>query len=122
MKKSPTAQALAELKAEGWLAEKIEQRLPIPGRFVTRDAFGILDILAMKVGEPILGLQVTSRSNVNSRLNKAVEKGTALTWVQCGGRFEVWGFSPTGKRTVIMTGSGTWDDMTERPKNASGKK
>lgn len=99
---------MQELSDLGFACAKVEQRLPIPGRFVTRDAFGILDILAMKVGSPILGVQVTSRSNVNSRMNKALAKGSAIQWVACGGRFEVWGYSPTGKRAVRLLPTGNW--------------
>lgn len=108
-KQSPTSKALQELREQGYLAEKVEQRLPIPGKFVTRDLFGVIDIVAMKAGEILRAVQVTSRSNVNARMTKAHEKGTALTWVQAGGAFEIWGYGgKSGKRVVGLTRNGEW--------------
>ena len=83
--KTPSAKALARLREYGWEAETVEKRLPIPGLFVTKDLFGVIDIVAMKPGSPILAVQATSRTNVNARMAKAQASGKALLWVQCGG-------------------------------------
>ncbi|MDH5626652.1 MAG: hypothetical protein OEY69_00020 [Candidatus Krumholzibacteria bacterium] len=112
-KSSPTRKALKELFDQGYLPEVVEKRLPIPGKFVTRDLFNVIDILAIKPGHPVLALQVTTRDHVNHRMTKTVEKGTALTWVQTNNRFEVWGYSPTGKRTVRMLPTGNWLEIKE---------
>ena len=102
--KSPTAQALAELRADGYEVGVVERRLPIPGLWVTQDLFGIIDLVAMKPGEPLLAVQVTSRSNINARITKALAGGKAKTWVSTGNKFEIVGFGgkKTSKRTVVM--------------------
>ncbi len=108
-KQSPTAKALKELRLQGWMAEVVEKRLPIPGKFVTRDLFNCIDIIAMRYGEPVLAVQVTSRTNVNARLTKSKE--SALVWVSTKNRFEVWGYGPNGKRLVRMTPCGWMENL-----------
>jgi hypothetical protein len=39
----------------------------IPGAGIRRDLFGFADILALKVGEPILAIQSTSAGNVAAK-------------------------------------------------------
>ena len=67
---SPTARSLTHLREAGYLAEVVEKR--IPRVFITRDLFGFLDILAIREGE-VLGVQVTSGSNVSARIRKIAE-------------------------------------------------
>ena len=98
MKASPTARTMAQLRLEGWIAEKVEQRLPIPGRFVTRDMGGFGDILAWKPGEGILAVQATSASNVPAHAVKAAGLKTLRPWLEAGGRFEIWGWAKYGAR------------------------
>jgi hypothetical protein len=108
-KQSPTQKAMKELRGQGWIVEKVEQRLPIPNRFVTRDLFQCLDLVAMKDHEPLLGLQVTSRTNVNARMTKAKVGGKAIIWVSTGNRFEIWGYAPNGSvRKVVLAMTGEW--------------
>ena len=111
-KASPTAKALKELREGGWLAEKVEQRLPIPGKFVTRDLYQCIDLVCMKPCQPLLAVQVTSRSNVNARLMKS--KVMAAVWVSTGNRFVVIGYGTTktkGERRVVqLSTDGTWKE------------
>lgn len=120
---SPTARALEDLRARGWIATKVEQRIsfpPKPGqRFpetILRDAFGFGDILAMHPGLGILLVQVTSGDggNLQARVRKAtaplVEDGkTGLQvpntvapmvkcWIAAGGKLEFWGYAKRGKQ------------------------
>ena len=113
---SPTARTLATLRAMDYLAEKVEQRLPIPGRFVTRDFGGFGDILAAHPGRGILLVQATSRPNVNARINKITladlpgkspkhpamrmnpVRLNVIRWLAAGGRAEVWGWYKKGSR------------------------
>lgn len=113
MNATPTARSIQTLRSMGFLADKVEQRLPIPGgRPVTRDAFGFGDILACHPQGGILLVQATSRPNVNHRvtkvtadqiLGKSKAQGNPalrpnpvrlnlLAWLRAGGRFEVWGW------------------------------
>lgn len=102
---SPTARTVQTLRASGWIADRVEQRLPIPGgRPVTKDAFGFGDVLAAHPMYGTLLVQATSRPNVNARITKATRADGAdgvrpnpirlnlLTWLRAGGRFEVWGW------------------------------
>lgn len=110
---TPTARALERLRRDGWIADKVEQTLPIPGRTVTRDVYGFADILAAHPQRGILLVQVTSRSNVNARITKAtaetVEDGIGseepnlvraklIVWLSAGGLFEVHGWAKAGPR------------------------
>ena len=67
----------------------------IPRPNIRRDLFGVGDVLAMKVGEPLLLVQATSAANVSARISKAKKEPRLRTWLTCGYRFEVWGW---GKR------------------------
>jgi predicted metalloprotease len=65
-----TALSLAHLRAQGYLCDVVEKR--IPGCMITKDLFGFVDILAVRRGE-ILGVQTTSSSNMASRIAKIAE-------------------------------------------------
>lgn len=104
MTATPTARSLALLRDHGWLAEKVEQRLPIPGQFVTRDAFGFGDILAVRFGtggSAIALVQATSSSNLSARVKKATTGPVAdglRTWLSAGGKFLLFGWGKRGPR------------------------
>lgn len=68
---TPTARTLDHLHEHGWLAEKVEQRLPIPGKFVTRDLFGFADVFAIAPDGECVLIQVTSGDHVAERVTKA---------------------------------------------------
>jgi hypothetical protein len=92
---SPTARTLARLRELGYRADVVERRLP--GCFVTRDLFGIIDVVAARPGE-VLGVQCTSASNLAARLAKAKDAPGLTDWLAAGARFEVWGWSKRGPR------------------------
>jgi hypothetical protein len=45
---TPAARSTKFLRDHGFSVCRVEQRLPIPGKFVTKDAFGFGDLLAMR--------------------------------------------------------------------------
>jgi hypothetical protein len=101
MAASPTQRTLGRLRKAGWLCQTVEQRLP--RCFITRDLFGCIDVIAIKPGEPVLGVQCTSAGNVAARLAKALRAPGLRTWLACGCAFQVWGWSkrgPRGKRKL----------------------
>lgn len=55
-----------------------------------KDLFGCIDVLAMKPGDGLLGLQVTSKTNKSSRRNKIMDSEEMYCWLQSGGRLELW--------------------------------
>jgi hypothetical protein len=75
---SPTARTLAYLRRRGYTAGVVERFIAGVGEHgqgIRRDFLGCIDLIAVKPGSPILGVQATSISNVSARLAKA--KATA---------------------------------------------
>jgi len=78
---------------------------------VRQDLYGIIDLLAMKAGEPLLAVQVTTTAHLTERMHKAPE--TVRDWEStgCRMRFHGWGQrGPRGKRKVW-----TLDERTLAP-------
>lgn len=97
---SPTQRALKVLRDQGWTVAIVEKWNPHAK--VRQDLFGFIDLLAMKQGV-LLGVQVTSTSNMNARKDKALESPNLRAWLITGNQFEVWGFAkkgPRGKRKL----------------------
>lgn len=68
MSLSPTSLSLARLREEGWVVEVVERW----AGGARHDLFGLLDLVAVRGAETI-GVQTTTASNFNARLNKVVE-------------------------------------------------
>jgi hypothetical protein len=97
-KESPTSRALRDLRQLGFIADKVEQRLP--KCFITRDLFGCIDIVAVREGVGILGVQATSNNggNHSARRIKAIAEPRLRNWLLAGGRFEIWSYAKQGAR------------------------
>lgn len=98
---SPTQRSLKMLRAAGFTVEKVEQRLPIPGRFVTRDLFNLWDLLAIHPVERIIGVQVTTMANKSAHVKKLAGNPVLNQWRAAGGRGQLhcWRMvGPRGKR------------------------
>jgi hypothetical protein len=93
---SPTGRTLKLLRRGGWLVEVVERW--VPGANIRRDLWGVGDVLAMKVGKPLLLVQVTSDSNVATRVAKSKAEPRLRTWLQCGCTFEVIGWAKRAGR------------------------
>jgi hypothetical protein len=100
---SPTQRTMERLRSEGWTTDKVEQRLPIPGRFVTRDMGGFADGSAWKGGAGILAWQATSGSNVAAHITKVINSDKLREWILAGARFEIWGWRLAGARGTRKT-------------------
>ena len=70
MSLSPTARSVEHLRAAGWTVGVVEQRIPHTN--ITRDLYGFIDLLAIR-GDTTMAVQVTSGSNVASRVHKIAE-------------------------------------------------
>lgn len=79
-----TERTMRWLKRQGYTPGLVERRLPFA--FTTADLFGVIDIVAMKAGEPLVGVQATSGSEHAAHLRKIVESEHAPTWLRAGGR------------------------------------
>jgi hypothetical protein len=91
---SPTARSLALLRKEGWYPWTVEQT--IPKTFIKRDAWGIIDIIALGDGE-VLAVQATSGDNVSARMAKMAGHEGLAALRKAGVRVEVWGWRKLAK-------------------------
>lgn len=93
---SMTAHARRFCARNGWHYGKVDQF--IPGTFIARDLFGLVDAIVLDGAHGILGVQVTSGANHAARRTKIVENPLAIEWLRAGGRLEVWSWSKTKPR------------------------
>src|SRR5690349_16157054 len=109
---SPFEKAKKRLSEIGYTVGKVEYWNAFCRRRV--DLFNCIDAVCMRHGDPLLAVQVTSRSNVSARMKKA--HPVALQWVSTGNRFEVWGYTPKSKkppRVMAMQPTGNWEAIRE---------
>lgn len=116
---SPTQRSLAYLKARGWHAAVVERWNPHARK--RQDLFGILDLIALAPGQPTLGLQVTSATNLASRQHKIESAPITRLLLQTGWQLQVHGWrKPTPRRRTwaltarALTPSG-WVDVPSTP-------
>jgi hypothetical protein len=101
---SPSARSMKALRDEGYIVAKVEQRLPIPGKFVTKDCYGFGDLLAARRDDviPFQGVialvQVTSGSNHNARREKIMAEPLAELWKSAGGKIFLHSWAKRGPR------------------------
>ena len=87
---SPTQRSLKLLRDEGYTAE-VTERWNQWAR-VRQDLFGVIDIVAVKAGCPVLGVQTTSASNVSARIKKAKASPKLAVWLSAPARFVIHGW------------------------------
>ncbi len=87
---SPTGRTLAYLRRAGYTPAVAERWIPRAN--VRKDLFGIIDIVAIKAGSPILGIQVTTAGNLSTRVAKARHCPALPTWLATGAAFELHGW------------------------------
>lgn len=104
---SPTALSLRHYRAAGCLVDVVERWLPNAprpgtkgGQGIHRDLFGIIDLVAIAIDEPILGIQATSLGNVSARVAKAQGSSALAVWLRTGARFVVIGWAKRDGRWV----------------------
>lgn len=112
---SPTQRSLKLLKANGYrtcIVEKFNSFIKI-----RQDAYGCIDIIAIKRGvSGVLGVQVTSSSNIASHRKKIEDNQDARLWVECGNRLELHGWSKRGPRGQVKKWGVTVQSMFEPAK------
>lgn len=110
---SPTQRSLKYLRERGYTAEVVERW--IPGANVRRDLFGFIDIVAVKVGFPCLGVQATTASNMSARRAKVMNNEAAKVWCRSGNAALVMGWEkrgPRGRRKLwTVVASDLTDDL-----------
>ena len=68
---------------------------------IRRDLFHCIDLIGVRPGCPVLGVQATTRSNISARLKKAKALPELAVWLRCGCEFSVHGW--------YRTAAGKWD-------------
>jgi hypothetical protein len=93
---SPTKRGLADLRKMGFLCHVTERWNAFA--HIRQDMFGVIDIVAVREGVGILGVQVTSDAHHSERRLKSIAEPRLRTWLLSGGRFEVWSYGLKGAR------------------------
>lgn len=110
---SPTQRALAFCKAQGWTVQVVEKWNPWSRTRL--DLFGCIDLVVLDgVGGGPLGVQVTSGSNVSSRVSKARGEKRIWQWLDSPARFEVWGFHKKKRRKKDGSFAKTYEWVLQR--------
>ena len=89
------------LKDNGYLVQIVERWNHFAK--VRQDMFGWIDIVAVKPGKPILGVQTTTGNMAAVRLDKARGNEALKAWISGGGQLVVHSWDkrgPRGKRKV----------------------
>src|SRR5207249_1305251 len=78
-----------------------------------KDFLGCVDVIGVKVGEPVLAVQATSLANVAARVKKARAAPGLRTWLATGHAvFQVWGWSKQGERWTVKVVELRPEDLT----------
>ena len=103
---SPTARTLAHFRkceipagiVERWIPAGKDKDGKVNPFGKRKDLFGFIDVVALWQG--IVGIQVTSGSNTAARLGKIQTECNAVaqTWLEMGGRIEIWGWRKLKRR------------------------
>ena len=99
---TPTARSLAYLRDKGYHVEVVEQNKRAGIKVWKVDLFGFVDLLAIRRGE-VLGVQVTSRSNVSSRVKKITDSPLLPLVREAGIRVLVQGWDGDALREVDLS-------------------
>lgn len=96
MPSQPIVRTLSFLRKQGYDCSIVERWNPYSKR--KHDAFGFIDIIAVKPDTPILAIQATGGSGGNfaERRKKILSEPRVLTWLQAGGRIEI--HAPTKRK------------------------
>ncbi len=100
-RRKPTAltpMSVRHLEADGWLVDKVEQRVT---SIVTRDLFGFIDLIAIR-GSETLAVQVTSTANQANRIDKIAQSPYVAAVREAGWAIHVHGWKHSKR-------SGEWE-------------
>lgn len=101
---TPTQRSTRHLQAEGYHVELVEQTKRVGQQGALRvwktDLFGFLDLLCIKRGE-VLGVQVTSASNVPARVRKITDSPLLPAVREAGIRIVVHGWHADGRLRLV---------------------
>jgi hypothetical protein len=94
---SPTERSLAKIRKDGYTAAVTEHWNAFAR--IRQDLFGFIDIVAIKDTEPgVIGIQTTSKGNMQARILKIKREPVAKVWLASGNRIIVDGWLKKGLR------------------------
>ena len=119
---SPTKRALADLRSLGFVAQTVERWNPHAK--VRQDLFGCIDIVAVREGCGILGVQACAGASHAARRAKSLAEPRLRAWLAAGGRFEVFSYARRGgrgerKRWQLRREEITADDLPAEPEEVT---
>ena len=110
------ALTLKTLRAEGFIAQVVEHRIPYANRMI--DLFGGIDIVAVDGAHEerstirgVLGVQTCRTRDQATRMKKILAEPRLKTWVAAGNLLEVWGWA---KKKVKRGGKAAKWEVTRR--------
>ncbi len=95
---SPTQRTLAQLRKDGWTTAITERWNPFAK--IRQDLYGFCDVLAIGCGH-ILAVQACAGASHAARRDKILAEPRARTWLESGGRIEVWSWAKQGPRGAV---------------------
>jgi hypothetical protein len=118
---TPTAKTLGYLRRAGWLPAVVESWIPKINR--RRDLWGFADVLAVHPRDRVfLLVQVTTISNVASRLAKARGRHQLALWLKGGGRFEVHGWRGAELKIVDVQAGDLAPILVSKPRRRTANR
>lgn len=95
---TPNARTKQYLERQGHLVAIVEYWTPFPKPWGKRhDLFGVFDLIMLKDGGEIWGVQATSTDHLNSRIKKLEESPECKAWLAKGGKVLCIGWAKRGK-------------------------
>jgi hypothetical protein len=75
----------------------------VPYSFISRDLFNFIDVVAMKAGFGIVGIQTTSKANMSARKKKILAIPEHRIWLDSGGKIVIHGwYKKKGSRFWLL--------------------
>jgi hypothetical protein len=98
VKTSPTQRSLKHLRESGYVCQVVERWNAFA--HIRQDLFGWIDIVAVHPELGILGVQTTTRENLNARMDKARGNLALLSW-RLYGSLHAHGWKKRANRWVV---------------------
>lgn len=96
---TPNARSKAYYEKQGHIAGIVERWSPFPKPFGKRhDFLGVFDLLVLKAGGEVWGIQATTNAHVPDRIRKLRGSDAFNNWLRLGGKAAVLGWAKLGAR------------------------
>lgn len=107
---SPTARTLKLLRDKGYQAGVVERYNSFTKQ--RNDLFGCIDLIAVKPGHGIVGVQACAGASHAARVKKSAEQPGLRAWLDSGGGFVVVSWAKQGGRGKRKVWTDRWEWLT----------